>query len=387
MSRPPGRPAAGSLAAEPSPAFAADPDIDLSRATWRKSLTDAVHRALDRFVADRCVPELRAAHLHVAADVLTAFLDGGKCLRPTFLYLGWRCGAHAPASDSAAAVRAAASLELLHAFALLQDDVMDAAALRRGRPTAHLTFARWHRGRGLPGCSDRFGESAAVLLGDLCLVWAGQMLRDSGMPASALGRAWPRYDRMRTELAIGQFGDLTTADPADGRPPTLAAVLAVARRKSGHYTVTRPLEIGAALAGCPHDVLTVLTGYGHAVGEAFQLRDDLLDLLGSPAVTGKPAAGDLREGKYTSVVAAAYRLADAAARRRLRALIGAPHLDEDDIRGWRELIIATGAVDLVERMIDMRLARSLALIEDARITPDVRTALADMAIACTERAA
>ena len=153
------------------------------------------------------------------------------------------CGAEA----SHAALRASASLELLHAFALLQDDVMDGSPLRRGRPSAHVQFADWHRDRGLSGCAERFGESAAVLLGDLCLVWAEQMLRDSGLDHSALSRAWPRYDAMRSELAVGQFADLVNDV---GGLPTLDEVLEVARRKSGNYTVRRPLEIGAAMAGC-----------------------------------------------------------------------------------------------------------------------------------------
>ena len=187
--------------------------------------------------------DLRGAGVDVAADVLVGFVGSGKCLRSTFMFLGWLCGAE----PSHAALRAAASLELLHAFALLQDDVMDGSPLRRGRPAAHVQFADWHRDRGLSGSPERFGESAAVLLGDLCLVWAEQMLRDSGLDADALSRAWPRYDAMRTELAVGQFADLVNDV---GGLPTLDEVLDVARRKSGNYTVRRPLEIGAAMAGC-----------------------------------------------------------------------------------------------------------------------------------------
>ena len=153
------------------------------------------------------------------------------------MFLGWLCGSE----PSHAALKAAASMELLHTFALLQDDVMDGSPLRRGRASAHVQLAAWHRDRGLSGCADRFGESAAVLLGDLCLVWAEQMLRNSGVDPTALARAWPRYDEMRTELAVGQFADLVNDV---GGLPTLDEVLEVARNKSGNYTVRRPLEIG-----------------------------------------------------------------------------------------------------------------------------------------------
>jgi geranylgeranyl diphosphate synthase type I len=344
------------------------------------AIRTVVADAVDSFVSRRCTPELAAAGVHAAGDVLAHYVHGGKCVRPTFMYLGWLCGA----DEDDAALRAAASLEFLHAFALLQDDVMDGAALRRGRPAGHVTFSRWHRGRGFSGSADRFGQSAAVLLGDLCLVWAAQMLRESGVPGSALERVWPRYDAMRTELAIGQFADLVN----DARGfPTLDRVLEVSRRKSGNYTVRRPLEMGAAMAGCDDGVLTVLGGYGDAVGEAFQMRDDVLGIFGSPAVTGKPSGSDLAEHKATSVVATAYHLADPATRRALRDLMCAEDLDDNDIRRWRGLIVATGAVEWVERLIASRLTHAVALVERSDIRPSVQIALADMAEACAERAA
>jgi geranylgeranyl diphosphate synthase type I len=347
---------------------------------WRPTIRSAVQGIVTEFVATRCVPELQAAGLTVASEVLSDFVDGGKCIRSTFMYLGWLCGA----DDDSAALRAAAGLELLHAFALLQDDVMDNAPLRRGRPSGHVAFARWHRRRGMAGSSDRFGESAAVLLGDLCLVWAAQMLRESGVPATALERVWPRYDAMRTELAVGQFADLINDA---SRFPTLDKVLDVSRRKSGNYTVRRPLELGAAMAGCDEDVLRMLAGYGDAIGEAFQMRDDVLGISGPEAVTGKPSGSDLMERKATSVVVAAYHLADPSLRRQLRELMGADHLDAADIDRWRDLIVESGAVDWIEQLIDVRLAKALALVDDTRVRSSARTALSEMALACTERVA
>ncbi|HEY3481793.1 MAG TPA: polyprenyl synthetase family protein, partial [Streptomyces sp.] len=204
-----------------------------------------------------------------AAAALPEFVTGGKFLRPMFAYTGWRCAG----PESAAALKAAASLELLHCFALAQDDVMDGSARRRGRPSLHVRFTRWHEEQGLSGPPDRFGESAAVLMGDLFLVWSEQLLHESGLDADALARGRPVYDLLRSELAVGQLGDLVN----DARSlPSWADVLDVIRRKSGNYTVRRPLEFGAALAGCPEDVVTALGTYGGLLGEAFQFRDDLL---------------------------------------------------------------------------------------------------------------
>jgi geranylgeranyl diphosphate synthase type I len=346
---------------------------------WRTGFRRAVLSEVSEYVAARCADELGACGVEVARDILVEFVGGGKCLRSTFMYLGWLCGA--PASD--AALSATASLELLHAFALLQDDVMDDSASRRGRPAAHLQFAAWHRRRGLSGSPRRFGESAAILLGDLCLIWAEQMLRDSGLPHVHLSRAWPRYDAMRTELAVGQFADLAT-DLRD--PPTLAAVVEVARLKSGNYTVRRPLEIGAAMAGCDGRALAALGDYGGAIGEAFQLRDDLLGIFGSPATTGKPS-NDLIERKATSVVVAAYQLADPPTRKQLHDLMNNDRLDDCAVEHWRSLIIATGAVGRIEDMIAERVETARIALDRSALDGRLTSALVDMAGLCARRAA
>ncbi len=345
---------------------------------WRSGVRRVVLDDVAEFVAGRVAAELDEARIDAAGEILVEFVSGGKCLRSTFVYLGWLCGA---APDDAA-LRAAASFELLHAFALLQDDVMDDSAERRGRPAAHLQFAQWHRMRGLSGSSQRFGESSAILLGDLCLIWAEQMLRESGVEAKRLQLAWPRYDAMRTELAVGQFADLTN----DVRQmPRLEAVLDVARRKSGNYTVRRPLEIGAALAGCDDRILSQLGRYGSAIGEAFQLRDDVLGVFGSPEITGKPCAGDLLERKATSVVVAAHQLADPPTRRELTELTTREGLDDDAIDRWKALIVSTGAVELIEEMIGERVAAARDHLSDMAIEEPVRTGLAGMAAVCTDR--
>ena len=344
---------------------------------WRASVRTAALDHVADFVATECVPQLRRTGIDIAPAVLTDLLDGGKCVRSTFMYLGWLCGAR----PDEAALRASAGLELLHAFALLQDDVMDDSPLRRGRPAAHVRFGDWHRRNGLSGPKDRFGAALAVLLSDLCLVWAEQMMRESGLAPAALSRAWPHYDAMRVELAVGQFADV--ANDA-GAMPTLEAVLDVARRKSGNYTVRRPLEIGAAMAG-REDLLGALGGYGEALGEAFQLRDDILGVFGSPELTGKPAGGDLAERKATSVVVVAQRMADKATRRKFTDLMNAEELRDCDIAQWRNLIHATGAVEWIEGMIRDRVRAANDYLGESRIDDSVRCALAEMAAVCTAR--
>lgn len=312
------------------------------------------------------------------ADLFSDFLAGGKYLRSMFTYIGWR--SRAPSSDSA--LRAAGSLELLHGFALMQDDVMDGSTIRRGKPAVHVRLAEWHRRRELCGSPERFGASAAVVLGDLALVWAEQMLRHSGLDSAAVDRAWPCYDQMRAELAIGQLADLVNDAR---RVPSFEDVLAVARRKSGNYTVRNPLVLGALLAGCESNVLDVFRVYGSLIGEAFQLRDDLFGIFGRPAVTGKPTGEDLRDRKATTVVVLARELASPHVRAHMDELFAAADLTDADLARSRELIRTTSAEEQVEELITQRVADALRVLSTAAIDETTRTALSDMAMRCTDR--
>ena len=349
-------------------------------ARWRDGVRERAAAAVEDFVRDRCDEYVRGIPgADFVTELLAGSVPGGKCVRPVFTYLGWRAGA----GESDAALRAAASTELLHTFALIQDDVMDRSALRRGRPSAHVRLAEWYAAQNLAGDARHFGESAAVLLGDLLLVWAEQMLRDSGLPAEALARGWPVYDRMRGELAVGQFADLVY----DARHlPPMETVLATSRQKSGNYTVRRPLELGAALAGCDGAARAALSRYGALVGEAFQLRDDLLGVFGRPSVTGKPSGGDLREHKATSVIALASELAGPGQRAELERLHARARLSEPELARLREVIIDTGAVVRIEQMIDSRVEAACGSLSEAGLNGFVLAALHDLAVRATDRA-
>jgi geranylgeranyl diphosphate synthase type I len=316
-----------------------------------------------------------------------ALAAGGKRLRPAFAYWGWRGAADlsaAPPEEDAAVLRAVAALEFVHVSALVHDDVMDAAETRRGRPATHVGFASRHGAGGLEGDPGSFGTGAAILVGDLALVWSDELLRCSGISAEALGRARTVWDTMRTEVTAGQYLDLLRA--AGGLPGARGA-LTVARFKSAGYTVQRPLLLGAALAGA-HPVLSdVYTAVGLPLGEAFQLRDDVLGVFGDPAVTGKSADDDLREGKRTLLVALAEEVADRAGRRLLAATLGDPQAPDEQLDAVRRLLERTGARARVEEQITERTAQARAAIAAAPVPEDARAALDALAVAATVRTA
>ncbi|RDI60544.1 geranylgeranyl diphosphate synthase type I [Nocardia pseudobrasiliensis] len=345
---------------------------------WCERMRARVRDTVTDFVGARCREHLDVPETAVLAQVITDFAARGKYLRSAFQLAGWLT----VEPERRAAVRAAASAELLHCFALMQDDVMDQSAVRRGMPAAHVRFAQWHRYQGFSGESERFGESAAVLAADLCLVWAEQLLRESGVSASALARVMPRYAAMRSELAVGQFRDLVNDSV---RRPALGDVLAVARAKSGNYTVRRPLELGATLAGASPGVLAALARYGAAVGEAFQLRDDLLGVFGDPEVTGKPVGDDIRARKATSVLVSARDHAEGAAAAELDRLDAMAELPAAAVARYVEILEDMGTRERVEKLIEHRVHEGLAAVADAAISPRAHAVLTHLAHSCTDR--
>lgn len=337
-----------------------------------------VNKALEEFVSrQQVVLDDISDDLDSVTITAREMLRGGKRLRPAFAYWGWRA---AGGVDNDAIVTAVTSLELLQACALIHDDVMDGSDTRRGRPSVHRRFAAEHRSQQWLGSPDAFGMGAAILLGDLTLTWADEMLFGSGLPDDALRRAKPAYDRMRTELMAGQYLDLLEQARGGG---SVERALQVARFKSAKYTVEGPLRLGAELAGGDADLLSKLSDYGLPLGEAFQLRDDLLGVFGDPEQTGKPAGDDLREGKRTVLVALTIEAATPPQVSVIHELLGDPQLSIEGVTTLRGIIVETGARDLVEHFISERTEQAchaLAGVESA-----AKQVLTDLAHAATTR--
>jgi|SoiMethySBSTD1v2_1073268.scaffolds.fasta_scaffold02009_15 geranylgeranyl diphosphate synthase, type I len=344
-----------------------------------------VERVIDRFLAAR---RAEAADLHpavtrVSGEIGRLVAAGGKRLRPAFAYWGHRATG-APHDDGV--VVAAASLELLHTFALLHDDVMDRSARRRGQPTAHRALAEVHRRDGLDGDDGWFGVSGAILAGDLAFLWAGRLLDEAPLAPDARERGRAVFARLCTEVIGGQYLDLRLTHGDGGDAGEDLAQL-VALLKSARYTVTRPLQLGAALAdpatGASPALAAALGTYGDSVGLAFQLRDDVLGLFGDPDVTGKSRLDDLREGKHTLLVVRALGLAPEPDRRLLAAALGDPDLDDATAGRCRDIVAASGALASVEALIAARQARAVRAVRD--VPEPARRALTSLAALATHR--
>jgi geranylgeranyl diphosphate synthase, type I len=345
-------------------------------------------------VSDALTPFLARQHAVLAdigADVLpcldaiSGLLAGGKRLRPAFCYWGWRA---AGGEDCAPIFAAAAALELLQASALVHDDVMDDSDLRRGQPAVHRRFAGWHATTGRSGSADRFGAGAAILVGDLLLAWTNELFRDSGFAPGVLHRGAPVFAAMQTELAAGQYLDLLSQADAC---TSVAAAVRVITYKTTKYSTERPLQLGVALgaaatgSGEANELVSVCSRYGTPLGIAFQLRDDLLGVFGDPARTGKPACGDIAEGKRTVLLALARERSTAAQAAVLDRHLGGRHLTAAAAAEVRAVFTETGAVAECEHLIDAYRKEAITALDGAPVTAEARAALVALAEFVTNR--
>ena len=352
-------------------------------------LAEAVTAQLHRYLAGRRV---EAAYIGSDYDGLIGVLEdfvlrGGKRLRPAFAYWGYRAVSTGPSDlvDDETLLLFSA-LELLHACALVHDDVIDDSATRRWMPTAHIQFTELHRTRAWHGAAEQFGRSAAILLGDLSLVWADDIVASADLSADGRRRVLRVWSDIRTEVLGGQYLDIVAESSG---AESIASAMNVNTYKTASYTISRPLQLGAAVAADRPDVQAIFHGFGTDLGVAFQLRDDVLGVFGDPAVTGKPSGDDLRSGKRTVLLAEAVNraeMSDPGAANLLRSAIGTD-LTDSGVREVCAVIESVGALAAVEDHIDTLTRRALEVLADAPINAGAKVGLSELAGLAANRSA
>jgi geranylgeranyl diphosphate synthase type I len=313
--------------------------------TFEEGISSVLGSFLDERRAEAAAIDGRLGPL--VDELRRAVFSGGKRLRPLFALWGYRaaCG-----EVGEPMVRAAAALEMLHTFALIQDDVIDRSPTRRGSPASHLTLSVYAQ----TGDRERFGVSAAILLSDLALIWADRMLAESGFPPDRLRAGQRVYDELRAEVTLGQYLDVLASHL---ERLTEEDALRVSRYKTATYTVQRPIQLGMALGGASAQLLERVPAYAIPAGVAFQLRDDLLGAFGNPDATGKPSGEDLVERKATWLLARTLRLRPDAAQVR-------------DLAGLREAMLESGAVAESESKISALAQEALQAARRMPVPPD-----------------
>jgi geranylgeranyl diphosphate synthase type I len=305
----------------------------------------------------------------VPLEALRRFvISGGKRLRPAFCY--WTAVGMGADADDPGLMKTLMGLELLHTFALIHDDLMDRSDMRRGEPSVHTAFASQHRQEALRGSSIQYGDSMAILVGDLAFAYADQMLLDANRRARQL------YAELKLEVNLGQSLDVSGSFASS---TTLAKAERIALYKSGKYTVERPMHIGAALAGQYFAASEAITHFAVPLGMAFQLRDDVLGVFGQTERTKKPVGDDLREGKQTLLIGLACQMCSANELELFEGLFGRDDLSASEVAALQEMIASTGALKAMEDRIDQLFLRSMQALDELSFTQEARVALGEMA--------
>lgn len=312
-------------------------------------------------------------------------LPKGGRIRPLLCCLGYAAVRDESYASDPRIVKAAASLELLHSFAIIHDDVMDGSPMRRGEPSIHRRLADERLAAGGKD-AELHGVSLAILAGDLALVVSDLLFAESGFAQDILVQAYEPLSAMRLDAIAGQYLDLTHSGVAGDDAEITSRI---ARLKTGSYSVEGPLLVGATLGRGSEKARQVLQAYGRPLGEAFQLADDLLGLFGDPAVTGKDAENDIRRGKPTALIARATELANPEGRRLILRIWGNPRTTEADLSAFRAAVRESGAVDAVASEIGRLVSEATGSItnaEDAGLAPVPCRLLCELADAVQSRA-
>ncbi|WP_330255925.1 polyprenyl synthetase family protein [Nocardia sp. NBC_00565] len=335
-----------------------------------------VDAALEQFVGQESDQFLAIdPQLRPVADQIVVATTHGKRMRAAFCYWGWRAAGQ---PDSDALVRAAAAMELVHAAASVHDDIIDDSPLRHGLPTAHVTLREALRDRPSSKSSAR---ALAMLVGDMLMALGGQLFVASGLPSAYLSRARPLWASLARELIAGECLEILCT----GAAPDIAESLKVVRYKTAKYTVEQPLLIGGALAGAHPRLLKAFSAYGLPLGEAFQLRDDLLGLFGDPARTGKANLDDLRTRRPTALLAETWQAADHSQRKQLRRLLNRRDASDDDLHEIRDLMTRVRAPARIEAMITARVEEATSALGGVDVAAHAARALTELAHAATAR--
>lgn len=363
--------------------FAADSFDPEQAGEFSAAFSERIEASLTSFLAEQhdVISQIAPA----AGELVTAISEltrGGKRLRPLFAFWGFVGAGGNP--DDERIVTAGAALELFQAAALIHDDLIDRSDTRRGQPSMHRRFESLHRASGWHRDAPRFGEAASVLAGDLCLSLSEQLFASI---SPAVPQARTIFDRMRAQVMAGQYLDVLeeSAGPAYGPADAVKRARTIVRYKSAKYSTENPTLLGGALAGAGESLLEQYSRFALPLGEAFQLRDDVLGVFGDPAVTGKPAGDDLREGKRTEIIAHALTLASVEDQAFIQGRLGAEDLSDEEVDRMRNLLESCGALGATEESIHALSEQGFAALDELEVSPMARHALRTLGLAVIRR--
>lgn len=294
-------------------------------------------------------------------------LAGGKRIRGALLYWAYF---GVGGKEKKKILKAAVAIELIHLFLLVHDDIIDRGDLRHGKETLHKMLEKKYRKNISVEEAQHFGQSIAIILGDMLYAIANKIILEAGFPQPEAVRALVQLQKIVATTIIGQSQDITIEY---NKNPSQEEVLAMYENKTARYTFEGPLHVGAMLAGCnDKKTFALLSSYALPLGIAFQIKDDILGVFGSEQKIGKSVASDIEEGKQSLLVVKARQLATIAQKKQLNAILGKRNLTSKEIKIFQDILKSTGALAYAQDLATQYLNKGKKEIEKVIILPEAK---------------
>lgn len=319
-----------------------------------------------------CFFKIKKKKIGLIAPSLIGFMENiqnlckkGKRLRAAYIYFG--CLA-AGGEDKKNILDLCASIELIHSYFLIHDDIMDQDAVRRGMMTMHACYEQIHKKLYKNGDSAHFGESMAIIGGDMASAFGYDILAKSKLPDKIKIKILNKINSLIIDTTAGQFLDIKLEVGSNVNRHDIMTVL---KYKTAKYTIEGPLHIGAIAADKNvKKNLKIFSDYAIPLGVAFQIRDDILGIFGSEEKLGKPVGSDMRENKRTILVYKAFERANGAQKKILKNCLGNNKLTKNQINDFRQVIVDTGSLDYAQKEANKLLAEALDVIKKANLAKE-----------------
>lgn len=294
-------------------------------------------------------------------------LAGGKRLRAAFMYYGY---IGAGGKDEQTILTTSMSIELVHAFLLVHDDIIDKDDTRHGIATVHQHYADIGKSLFSGKDNEHFGKSIAIIVGDILGAFGNDIIFSSAFPLEQKFRALSKLQEIVSFTAIGQVKDVYIEYMGKASE---AEILSMYRDKTAKYTVEGPLYLGALLAGASQELLDGFSAYAIPLGIAFQIQDDILGIFGNAKRLGKPIGSDIAEGKITLLVSRALRDGTPTEQKRISEILtlGA-RLGEKECQEFQAIIESTGALKGTKELATAYIDESKRALEKVQTLLDPR---------------
>lgn len=341
-------------------------DLSEFKNIFNPVLDELINKKTDEFLQNTNDPFIRDFVLYSKN-----LISGGKKIRPYIAYLAYKAFG---GTEDAKAIRFFVSFELFHNFCLIHDDIIDKGTLRHGFKTIHNYIFEKLKQEERVGNLEHIGNSQAILMGDLLFSWSMENIDNTKFPKENLLQAKNYFYKMVDEVCLGQIIDVDLTTRIN---PSYKLIEEKTRLKTSRYSFVRPLQIGASLARVDYNAEDLFENFGTKLGFAFQVQDDLLDLIGNPEETHKNILIDVADGQHTFFTNYINENGTDEQKNYLKSIFG-KEINQEDQEKIQNFFQSCGAIDAGKKRIEEDLTNAKTIVNNLEVTPEYKQKFLDL---------